>query len=83
MGVKLYDYQLDALDRMKIGCILNGGVGSGKSRTGIAFYYIRQGGQLDPLKPMNKDHKDLYIITTARKRGYFKREGCGRFLEQH
>ena len=68
MGVKLYDYQLDALDRMKIGCILNGGVGSGKSRTGIAFYYIRQGGQLDPLKPMNKDHKDLYIITTARKR---------------
>lgn len=68
MGVKLYDYQLDALDRMKIGCILNGGVGSGKSRTGIAFYYIRQGGQLDPLKPMNEDHKDLYIITTARKR---------------
>lgn len=68
MGVKLYNYQLDALDRMKIGCILNGGVGSGKSRTGIAFYYIRQGGQLDPLKPMNKDHKDLYIITTARKR---------------
>ena len=32
-GVKLYDYQVDALARMKNGCILNGGVGSGKSRT--------------------------------------------------
>ena len=68
MAVKLYDYQLEALDKMKNGCILNGGVGSGKSRTGIAYYYILQGGKLDPLKPMRKDHKDLYIITTARKR---------------
>lgn len=68
MGVKLYDYQLEALEKMKNGCILNGGVGSGKSRTGIAYYYILQGGKLDPLKPMRKDHKDLYIITTARKR---------------
>ena len=68
MAVKLYDYQLEALDKMKNGCILNGGVGSGKSRTGIAYYYILQGGKLDPFKPMRKDHKDLYIITTARKR---------------
>lgn len=68
MAVKLYDYQLEALDKMKNGCILNGGVGSGKSRTGIAYYYILQGGKLDPLKPMKKDHRDLYIITTARKR---------------
>lgn len=68
MAVKLYDYQLEALDKMKNGCILNGGVGSGKSRTGIAYYYILQGGKLDPLKPMRKEHKDLYIITTARKR---------------
>lgn len=68
MAVKLYDYQLEALDKMKNGCILNGGVGSGKSRTGIAYYYILQGGKLDPLKPMRKDHKNLYIITTARKR---------------
>lgn len=28
-GVMLYDYQLDAINRMKIGCILCGGVGSG------------------------------------------------------
>lgn len=38
-GVTLYDYQLDAINRMKIGCILCGGVGSGKSRTSLAFYY--------------------------------------------
>ena len=56
------------VEKMKNGCILNGGVGSGKSRTGIAYYYILQGGKLDPLKPMKKNHKDLYIITTARKR---------------
>ena len=68
MGVKLYDYQLEALSKMKNGCILNGGVGSGKSRTGIAYYYICQGGQLDPFKKMKPGHQDLYIITTARKR---------------
>ena len=36
-GVKLYDYQVDALARMRNGCILNGGVGSGKSRTSLYF----------------------------------------------
>ena len=29
----LYDYQMDAVKKMSNGCILNGGVGSGKSRT--------------------------------------------------
>ena len=41
-GVTLYDYQLDAINRMKIGCILCGGVGSGKSRTSLAFYYEKR-----------------------------------------
>ena len=40
-GVTLRDYQDKALCRMKNGCILNGGVGSGKSRTSIAYYYIQ------------------------------------------
>ncbi len=68
MSIELYDYQLEALNKMKNGCILNGGVGSGKSRTGIAYYYILQGGSLKPFKRIRKCHKDLYIITTARKR---------------
>lgn len=68
-GVSLYDYQIDAIHNMRNGCILCGGVGSGKSRTSLAYYYLQQGGVLDPKKyiPMKKP-KDLYIITTARKR---------------
>lgn len=70
MAVKLYDYQLDAIKKMHNGCILCGGVGSGKSRTSLAYYYIQQGGSIDPFKPLpgKPKPKDLYIITTARKR---------------
>jgi hypothetical protein len=52
---------------MKDGCILNGGVGSGKSRTGLYYYFSQHGGGMDPYIPM-KHPRDLYIITTARKR---------------
>lgn len=67
MGIQLYDYQKDALQKMKNGCILCGGVGSGKSRTGLAYYFTLCGGKLDPYSPM-VEPLDLYIITTARKR---------------
>lgn len=69
-GVSLYPYQLDAVRRMKNGCILCGGVGSGKSRTALAFYYICNGGEINTEEyvPMSDPPKDLYIITTARKR---------------
>ena len=61
--------QEDALNRMKVGCILRGGTGSGKSRTGIAFYYKRYGGEVNTDKYVKmKNPPDLYIITTARKR---------------
>ena len=68
MAIKLYDYQKDAVSRMRTGSILCGGVGSGKSRTSLAYYFTREGGQLDPFKPMKGIPRDLYIITTARKR---------------
>ena len=65
----LYDYQMDAVKKMKNGCILNGGVGSGKSRTALYYYFKEQGGSMDPVYlPMKLRPKDLYIITTARKR---------------
>ena len=67
MGIHLYDHQEKALAKMKNGCILNGGVGSGKSITSLAYYFKKQGGTLDPYSPMIMP-KDLYIITTARKR---------------
>lgn len=68
--INLYDYQRDALRRMKNGCILCGGVGSGKSRTALAYYYIHNDGVLntDKYVTMNDPPQDLYIITTARKR---------------
>lgn len=65
----LYDYQMEAVKKMRNGCILNGGVGSGKSRTGLFYYFKENGGWIDEhgYKPMTNP-KDLYIITTARKR---------------
>lgn len=72
----LYDYQMDAVNNMKNGCILNGGVGSGKSRTALYYYFKEQGGSIDPdYKPMKIRPKDLYIITTARKRDTLEWEG--------
>lgn len=75
--ISLRDYQLDAVNRMKNGCILCGGVGSGKSRTSIAYYYVRNGGELgtDNYICMPNPPKDLYIITTARKRDTAEWEG--------
>lgn len=67
MSISLYDHQLDAINKMKNGCILCGGVGSGKSRTSLAYYYIQQGGKLDANARL-KNSKNLYIITTAKKR---------------
>ena len=68
-GVQLYDYQLEAVQKMRLSCILCGGVGSGKSRTGLAFYYQMFDGKLNTEEyvPM-VEPEDLYIITTARKR---------------
>lgn len=65
----LKEHQLEAVKKMKNGCILNGGVGSGKSRTGIAYYFLKNGGSLNPFSPIDDtDAQDLYIITTAHKR---------------
>ncbi|RGC98396.1 hypothetical protein DW194_10795 [Subdoligranulum sp. AM16-9] len=79
-GIHLYDYQLDAVRRMKNGCILRGGVGSGKSLTALSYYYLRQDGEEESLLggtyfPMGDPPKDLYIITTAKKRDTLEWEG--------
>ena len=71
----LYDYQMDAVKKMRNGCILNGGVGSGKSRTGLYYYFKEQGGSIDPDYAPMKSPKDLYIITTAMKRDSLEWEG--------
>lgn len=65
----LYDYQETALLNMTTGKVLNGDVGSGKSRTGIAFYFTFNGGKVNTKQycPM-KRKQNLLIITTAAKK---------------
>ena len=73
MSLDLYDHQKLAVNRLKSGSILCGGVGSGKSRTALVYFYMKEcKGLLDingngKWTPMRQP-KDLYIITTARKR---------------
>ena len=59
--VDLYDHQRQAVEKLKTGAILCGGVGTGKSRTAIAYYFYKE------CDTMHKP-RDLYIITTAKKR---------------
>lgn len=80
MSLTLYDYQLDAIKNLKTGCILCGGVGSGKSLTSLGYYYLECGGDIRFLNGESKNYipmkkpKNLYIITTARKRDTFEWE---------
>lgn len=67
---KLFDHQKLALNQLKTGSILCGGVGSGKSLTALYYYYIKECGGFindDIILPM-KNPKNLFIITTAKKR---------------
>ena len=80
MAIVMRDYQLDAISKMKTGCILNGGVGSGKSLTALSYYYLQNNGNVGFLTggdyiPMEDPPLDLYIITTARKRDTLEWEG--------
>jgi len=66
--------QVEAVNHLKNGSILVGGVGSGKSRTALAYFYFKVCGGYIPIDELDKGfHKmtnpmDLYIITTAKKR---------------
>ena len=72
----LYDFQMAAVQKARNGSILNGSVGSGKSRTGLFYYFKEQGGWIEGSNytPMKKP-KDLYIITTAKKRDSLEWDG--------
>lgn len=82
MNIELGLHQRDALNRIRNGCILHGGVGSGKSRTALAYYYIQNGGVIKPidddwvkLSTKMNNPRDLYIITTAKKRDTLEWDG--------
>lgn len=67
----LRDYQREAVESLSNGKILKGSVGSGKSRTGLVYWYEKVcGGDCHDehnFKPPTH-FKDLIIITTAKKR---------------
>lgn len=66
--VSLFKYQKEAVDKLRSGSILCGGVGSGKSITALAYFVAKESGQ------------KLCIITTAHKRDSKEWEGeLGKF----
>lgn len=69
-GISLYKEQIEAVNKLSTGKILCGGVGTGKSRTSLAYYYIKNGGRItnDDSYIYMTNPQDLIIITTARKR---------------
>lgn len=75
MAIQLRDYQEQAIEQMRNGCILCGGVGSGKSRTAIAYYFKECGGGWKNGYSEMTNPKPLYIITTAKKRDSLEWEG--------
>lgn len=86
MGVNLAPHQLKAIEEMKNGSVLKGGVGTGKSRTAIAYYYSKVCGGTVKVNGEGEvtemtEPRDLYIITTAKKRDKKEWEGeCAPFI---
>ena len=66
-------HQIKAMEEMHNGCVVKGGVGTGKSSTALAYFYVKEcGGSISsngrPHFAEMANPKDLYIFTTARKR---------------
>lgn len=67
--INLYPHQIEAIENLSTGSVLVGGVGTGKSRTSLAYFYSKEcGGEVINDFSLMTTPKDLYIITTARKR---------------
>ena len=67
--MKLFEDQIEAINSLKPGSILCGGVGSGKSIAAIGFYFIKIcEGSIEPRFCPMKKPLNLIIITTALKR---------------
>lgn len=86
MPIELLPHQQEALVKLKTGSILRGGLGSGKSITALYYFYTVECNGVLPDKdsdeyPKLTDPKDLYIITTPKKRDSLEWEAeCIPFL---
>lgn len=82
MIIQLKPYQLEAVRHMKNGSVLCGGVGSGKSLTALGYFVEKVcGGGINGYNQELPWSRDLYIITTAKKRDSFEWEKeCSKYL---
>lgn len=81
--IRFYPFQREAIDKLRSGSILCGGVGTGKSITALGYFYLNvvcgaftdENDQIPPILSV-----PLYIITTARKRDTKEWEAeCSKF----
>jgi len=85
LRVDLYPHQLETYEKLENGSILCGGVGSGKSITSLAYFFVKVAGGGININGVGetanfKRPTDLYIITTAKKRDSLDWEKeCSRF----
>ena len=77
---ELRPHQQEALEKIRNGSVVNGGVGSGKTLVSLA-YYVQEvcKGTLDRSEPM-ANPKPLIVITTAKKRDDLDWESEALFL---
>ena len=73
MAIELYSEQIAAVEKLQTGSILCGGVGSGKTRTALTYYYIKVcNGKLRingfGRTTVRKKNVPLYVITTGKTR---------------
>lgn len=73
MALRLDRHQLVALNELSRGKILAGGVGVGKSRTALAWAFIKECHGMAKINgrgewKVPEQPKDIYVITTAKKR---------------
>lgn len=80
MAIELYTHQLKVLEKIHNGSIIRGGVGTGKSIVALVYFFtkVAKGGLRINGKGEHRDFedpKDIYVITTAKKRDDLDWEG--------
>lgn len=71
--IQLTEYQVDAIERMKNGCVLRGGTGSGKTLTSLTYVFEKILGGRTPIYPGHTfkqgiNNISVRVITTPKKR---------------